>query len=372
MALFAGLVREQLTALLTTLRADVSARSLDFDRLPPWVRSARIRFGWINSSVVAVLEESPSGADQYRMRGAVDSDVVILLDTKNFEPSGASLEAGSNPGPLSLMGGYPDPHGSRMVLTTAQHAFFDCGHAGYHGPRILWDLFFELAPETATFGPVEVRFIPFGIYLHEQDLTSIPYLWERLGPHILEHFAVLHDSPVGDYYARLNTRTTALTRSAGPLALAKESGVIVLGSYSPPDLLTELTQVRDSLRVKGYDAQLIKDLPELAMMSNEEKVRLWTIASRYCVMVDRSASGHIAEFMILKEQRSILALLRRLGSGSTFMIGDAALVDANYIRILEFENSPIEVLNEAIDWAEGVARIRSEAYDKAYPWRGSS
>jgi hypothetical protein len=107
-------------------------------------------------------------------------------------------------------------------------------------------------------------------------------------------------------------------------------------------------------------------------MSNEDKVRLWTIASRYCVMVDRSASGHIAEFMILKEQRSILALLRRLGSGSTFMIGDAALVDANYIRILEFENSPIEVLNEAIDWAEGVARIRSEAYDKAYPWRGSS
>jgi len=130
--------------------------------------------------------------------------------------------------------------------------------------------------------------------------------------------------------------------------------------------------VRDSLRVKGYDAQLIQDLPELAMMSNEEKVRLWTMASRYCVMVDRSASGHVAEFMILKEQRSILAFLRPLGSGSTFMIGDAALVDINYIRIFEFESSPIEVLDEAIDWAESLARVRSETYNKAYPWRTNS
>src|SRR5215211_4148940 len=372
MALFAGLVRDQLVALLTTLRADVGVRSLKFDRLPPWVRSARIRFGWINSSVVAVLEESPSGVDQYRMRGAVDTDVVVLLDTKNFEPSGASLQAGADPGPTSLMGQYPDPRGSRMMLSAAQPAFFDCGFAGYHGPRMLWDLFFELASEAATFGPVEVRFIPFGIYLHEQDLTSIPHLWERLGPYILEHLTALHDSPVGDYYARLNTRTTALTRSAGPLALAKESGVIVLGGYSPPDLLAELMHVRDSLRVKGYDAQLIQDLPELAMMSNEEKVRLWTMASRYCVMVDRSASGHVAEFMILKEQRSILAFLRPLGSGSTFMIGDAALVDINYIRIFEFESSPIEVLDEAIDWAESLARVRSETYNKAYPWRTNS
>jgi hypothetical protein len=269
------------------------------------------------------------------------------------------------------MGQYPDPHGSRMVLSTAQPAFFDCGFAGYHGPRMLWDLFFELSPEAATFGPVEVRFIPFGIYLHEQDLASIPHVWQRLGPHILDHLAAIHDSPAGDYYARLNTRTTALTRSGRSLALAKESGVIVLGSYSPADLLRELTQVRDALRLRGYDAQLIQNLPELAMMSNEEKVRLWTMASRYCVMVDRSASGHIAEFMILKEQRSILALLRPLGSGSTFMIGDAALVDINYIHIFEFKDSPIEVLDEAINWAEGLAKVRSEAYNKAYPWRTS-
>jgi hypothetical protein len=76
--------------------------------------------------------------------------------------------------------------------------------------------------------------------------------------------------------------------------------------------------------------------------------------------------------MILKEQRSILAFLRPLGSGSTFMIGDAALVDINYIRIFEFESSPIEVLDEAIDWAESLARVRSETYNKAYPWRTNS
>jgi len=50
------------------------------------------------------------------------------------------------------------------------------------------------------------------------------------------------------------------------------------------------------------------------------------------------------------------------------MIGDEHLVDYNFIRVFEFEDSPLEVLDEAIKWAETFAMKRAEQYEKYYPW----
>ena len=46
---------------------------------------------------------------------------------------------------------------------------------------------------------------------------------------------------------------------------------------------------------KGYDAGIIKQLPELLSMSNSQKVRMWTISCRFCIMIEREPSGHINE-----------------------------------------------------------------------------
>ncbi len=85
--------------------------------------------------------------------------------------------------------------------------------------------------------------------------------------------------------------------------------------------------------------------------------------------IDREAAGHLAEYQYLKEQRTILALLRPKRKGSTYMIGDEHLVDFNYINLFEFEKSPLEVIDVAIDWAENFVKKRMKAYGKAYPWR---
>jgi hypothetical protein len=162
-----------------------------------------------------------------------------------------------------------------------------------------------------------------------------------------------------------------MQRAARPLALSKDSGVVVLGSYSPSESKEELLQVRNQIRAMGYDAQLVVDMPEFPMMSNEEKVRLWTIVARFSVMVDRVPSGHIAEYMMLKEQRSILAMVRPRGVASTSMIGDASLVDIRHIRIFEFDDTPLEALDEAVRWAEALATERAQQYDAAYRWRRS-
>jgi hypothetical protein len=143
---------------------------------------------------------------------------------------------------------------------------------------------------------------------------------------------------------------------------------IVLGKDSVPEL-HELREVQSHLQKKGYNAQLVKDIPDISEMSNEEKVRFWGLACRFCVMVDRIPAGHVAEYMILREQRSILVVLRPVKSGSTYMIGDDALVDVNHIRIFSFDRTPLDMLDEAIEWAEKTAQERAKAYDAAYPWR---
>jgi hypothetical protein len=151
-------------------------------------------------------------------------------------------------------------------------------------------------------------------------------------------------------------------------AHTKQTGVIVLGKDDAASV-PGLKQLRDLLRSQRYEATLIKDLAEIPMMSNEEKVRLWAMTSRFCVMLDDAPAGHIAEYVFLRDQRTILALLRPCGTGSTYMIGDDPLVDLNYVNVFEYDASPLSVMGSAISWAEEVAKKREAAYGTAYPWR---
>jgi hypothetical protein len=134
-------------------------------------------------------------------------------------------------------------------------------------------------------------------------------------------------------------------------------------------MLRELFRVRDYLIAKDYDAYLLRDLPEHPSMSLEEKVKLWSLASRFCVMIDREPSGHLVEYPYVKSVRAILALLRPESKGSTYMIGDDQITDFGYINVFDFKNSPLEVIDIAIAWAEELVKKRIEKYKKAYPWR---
>lgn len=121
----------------------------------------------------------------------------------------------------------------------------------------------------------------------------------------------------------------------------------------------------------GYDAFLIKDLPAPDEMSLSEKVRLWTTASRFCIMVDREASGHIKEYEMVKQERKPLVLLRPKESGSTWMIGDEEIIDLNYIKTFEFTNSPLGKTEEGIQWAENLLCDRGKEYPDFYPGKDS-
>lgn len=144
----------------------------------------------------------------------------------------------------------------------------------------------------------------------------------------------------------------------------KKNSVIVLGKDTPL-----LRRIRDELRTLNYNSFLVKEQPDLPDQSPEEKVKLYTLMSKFAVMEDSFASGHLAEFEYCKNNRVILALLRQEGKGSTWMIGDAPIVDINYIKIFEYSEKNLhDVLIEASQWAESFIQRRADAYKAYYPW----
>lgn len=144
-------------------------------------------------------------------------------------------------------------------------------------------------------------------------------------------------------------------------------GIMVFGRDSDTRSILELLAIKNYLVNKGYDARLLKTIKDVETLSNESKARLWGLLMRFSVMLDRYPSGHIAEFQILKQQDTIIALLRPKGIGSTYMIGENP--DSSCIKEFVFEESPTEVLDDAIVWAEGIAKRRTEFYNKKYHWR---
>lgn len=142
----------------------------------------------------------------------------------------------------------------------------------------------------------------------------------------------------------------------------KANSVVVLGKDTPL-----LRRIRDELRTLDYNSFLVKEQLDLPDQSPEEKVKLCTLMAKFAVMEDSIASGHIAEFEYCKDNRVVLALLRQKGKGSTWMIGDAQLVDVNYIRSFEYsERNLHDVLIEASGWAEDFKKKRAYAYKQYF------
>lgn len=206
--------------------------------------------------------------------------------------------------------------------------------------------------------PIAVRYIPFALFVPNNNLV-FEKLWEICQKRI---FKLLVEYLPSDH----SYRTEPVEQKS--IMASIEDTIIILGNYKEP-FKSELASVRDYLRDIGYDVFLIEELPETSEQSLSDKVRLWTTASRFCIMIDREASGHIKEYEMVKDQRKPLVLLRPKESGSTWMIGDDELVDLNYINTFEFQDSPLETLDDSVKWAENLLAKRGESYPKFYPWK---
>jgi hypothetical protein len=331
-------------------------------RLPKWIRAAGIRTAKLNNTRLFLLEDSIGDKDTFNDFGTVKSDLQFFLRLPAQIPKTASFQVPKKASGLVLMVG---EYGSneRVILnikaSSSGTALFNAGYVDYHAPISLVNICLRLNVEEDVLG---VCFIPFALYVHDIDFVDDPdNFWVKCKPWIQDMLLGLSNSPTGDYYEQT-------TESKSSIWKTKENSTIVFGKYTGLEK-NDLLHVRDHLISKNYDAHLLEELPEHPSMSMEEKVRFWSSATRFSVMIDREPSGALVEYQLLKDGRVVLALLRQKGEFSTRMIGDEPLVDMNYIRIFEFETSPLEVIDEAIAWAEEVVKKRINAYGKLYPWR---
>jgi hypothetical protein len=347
-------------SILNSFRNDLHGSYLNKDRLPKWVESAHVRFGWIRNSLIFVIDDSGTSKDSFNDLGQVNADTVVLLGLSDFLP-----EACLNKLPEKIREFKYQSYGhdeksqkSPVIVLSPKVTFLNCGYMKNHGPIGILDICFRIDSSDPESRTLAMRKVQAAFYVAHENLNEFDKTVKWIKDSLFGYLEEINMSKKGEDITDKNYRIKAIE-------VNKEKSVLVLGSYSSKNI-SELYSVRDYLINKDYDANLIIDLPKIQSMSLTDKVELWAKAARFSVMIDRNPSGHISEYETLKVNRSILALLRKKGKKSTSMIGTDHLVDINYFKLFEFNESPIEVLDEAVGWAESIIKKREESYGNEY------
>lgn len=337
---------------LGNLRQVVEASEIPNRRLPRWLEAANIRAGYVYNTLILMVE-SRQGGDCFEFLGEVDSDIELLLEMPDYPGYGPGNRVQRR---IREEGEF---HGG-TVLQSCTVEFGEGSHLigfdyDYHGPFILLDSQIELKKNDT---PIATRYVPFALYVHTDELVEPESHFQNLQKRMLESLWNLQNSPKGDEYENERQREEAILGR-------KSNSVIVLGNYDE-DQKRDLREVRDLLEHHDYSAHLIDELPEYGGMNLRDKVRIWTTTARFCIMVDSESSGHNNEYEILREQETRLAILRPEGSGSSFMMG---LEHDNRRSVFEYETTPLEVVEEAYDWAENLIEDEEDEFSEYYPWR---
>jgi len=146
-----------------------------------------------------------------------------------------------------------------------------------------------------------------------------------------------------------------------------ERNVLLLGSYRDSE---EFEQLRSTLAELGYNGFLLKDSPDLPIQSNLEKLLSAIICSCFIIVLDKHASGHLAELgnMLQFRFRPVI-ILRDTSTPTTAFLEDQILVDENFRVVIE-PNPTGSNLLPSIRWAREMLAQKKEDYNAINSWRG--
>ena len=152
------------------------------------------------------------------------------------------------------------------------------------------------------------------------------------------------------------------------IATKKEKHVLLLGDYSEAGK-TRLHAIRSSLIELEYQPIIVEEVPDNPAMSLSQKVILLASLSRFIIIDDSSASGHLSELSIVKNENWVTVLLHANGERSSFMTAEQVIYSKVMFDINYDPNKPNEGVSEAAKWAENKNAELSMALEKIYPWR---
>jgi hypothetical protein len=156
--------------------------------------------------------------------------------------------------------------------------------------------------------------------------------------------------------------TDFIKKLKGPV----ENNVLLLGSYKSED---EFIKIKEMLERFGYNGFLLKDSPDLPIQSNLEKLMSAIICSCFVIVVDKEASGHIAELgnMLQFRFRPVI-VIRDMQKPTTAFLDDQILTDRNFCIIKEQEIDE-KILLKYIKWARKLNFEKENDYNRINYWR---
>lgn len=213
-----------------------------------------------------------------------------------------------------------------------------------------------------------------GNAFHERFIFDIDYecLREKVSSltwrsmHIFTQFGQPVGRSVWNPYKNVNDGRTKASKKPR----VDMSFILVLGPDTGP-YLARLKEIRRTISFLGYNSILIRDQKEYGHEALEQKLLRIAMATRFSIVEDSTAAGHIDELSLIARSRSIVAIVREQGKAGTWMQSD---YDLDF-QIQYFEYSVVidddlyRAVARAVDWAEEQLRNRRELLGKRYPWR---
>jgi len=354
---------------LGTLREHITAENLDREKVPLWASCTSIRYGVLNGNSAVFVLESARDKDLYTDVGDHKADASVLFNCQAFVPdsfffgdSMAEQTPGEEPDLMTISKIDYDKlnRGAATLLMRDGQALTMAGYYPPYRGFTCFDLVIqqEASDETIT----AVRYVPAAIIIHQTHLERwVESVRAEMVARFMKQIRLHHDGEAGQFRKRIKQhRANEFTSYLA----TKQNTVILLGKDTE-NAGERLRQLNQSFVARKYDSHLIKDYPENAFTSNLEKVKILTSAARFVVMVDEEPSGHLTEYPAIKEH-CVLALLRRVNSGTTYMIGDDDRPD---IKIFYYNEHALETVDDVITWAEDRILDKGKHYSGMYPWR---
>ena len=150
--------------------------------------------------------------------------------------------------------------------------------------------------------------------------------------------------------------------------LEDSDSVLVLGKDDGPGL-DRLTRIASRLQERGYYTYIIKEQPDRPGESVVQKVLRFALSSRFVVIENTEASGHLYEIPhVTKAAECVTVVLQEEGKGATWMFEDAYLKHRHWHKVTYAEAELGEAVDAAAAWAEEFVRAFAEGQLAALPW----
>ncbi|RYZ77151.1 MAG: hypothetical protein EOP05_02800 [Proteobacteria bacterium] len=157
----------------------------------------------------------------------------------------------------------------------------------------------------------------------------------------------------------------------GVIQKVSDSVVLILGAYDDKQadpferIVAELDQ--------DYEPCIIRDMPDLHSVNPRQKLFTYAVLSRFIIVLDFGASGHLSEIELLKDLTKPVILISKDEKGASYM---TAGLDFSHTYFKRFTLSEFDSLEKAlangVEWANSLITTTKNLNKRSLPWLAES